>query len=124
MIETKGYVSSVEASDAMVKAANVSLVKTIPIGGGLITVICKGDVGSVKAAVDAGSKAAAKVGELVDRPRPLLTVPRWRGFTLRLIDLFPGLGARLVGPIMRSAERRQRRYRKLIESGRWPPKSG
>jgi len=65
MIETKGYVGSVEASDAMVKAANVSLVKTIPIGGGLITVLCKGDVGSVKAAVDAGAKAAAKVGELV-----------------------------------------------------------
>ena len=65
MIETKGYVGSVEASDAMVKAANVTLVKTIPIGGGLITVICKGDVASVKAAVDAGSKAAGKVGELV-----------------------------------------------------------
>ena len=65
MIETKGYVGSVEASDAMVKAANVTLVKTIPIGGGLITVLCQGDVGSVKAAVDAGSKAAAKVGELV-----------------------------------------------------------
>jgi microcompartment protein CcmL/EutN len=65
MIETKGYVGSVEASDAMVKTASVSLVKTIPIGGGLITVLCKGDVGSVKAAVDAGSKAAAKVGELV-----------------------------------------------------------
>ncbi len=65
MIETKGYVGSVEASDAMVKAANVGLVKTIPIGGGLITVLCKGDVGSVKAAVDAGTKAAAKVGELV-----------------------------------------------------------
>jgi len=65
MIETKGYVGSVEASDAMVKAANVNLVKTIPIGGGLITVLCRGDVGSVKAAVDAGSKAAAKVGELV-----------------------------------------------------------
>ena len=65
MIETKGYVGSVEASDAMVKAANVTLVKTIPIGGGLITVLCKGDVGSVKAAVDAGSKAAGKVGELV-----------------------------------------------------------
>ena len=48
MIETKGYVGSVEASDAMVKAANVSLVKTIPIGGGLITVLCKGDVGSVR----------------------------------------------------------------------------
>ena len=56
MIETKGYVGSVEASDAMVKAANVTLIKTIPIGGGLITVLCKGDVGSVKAAVDAGSK--------------------------------------------------------------------
>jgi ethanolamine utilization protein EutM len=65
MIETKGYVGSVEASDAMVKAANVSLVKTIPIGGGLITVLCTGDVGSVKAAVDAGSKAAGKVGELI-----------------------------------------------------------
>jgi ethanolamine utilization protein EutM len=65
MIETKGYIGAVEASDAMVKAANVSLVKTIPIGGGLITVLCKGDVGSVKAAVDAGSKAAGKVGELV-----------------------------------------------------------
>ena len=65
MIETKGYVGSVEASDAMVKAANVTLVKTVPIGGGLITVIARGDVGSVKAAVDAGSKAAGKVGELV-----------------------------------------------------------
>ena len=65
MIETKGYVGSIEASDAMVKAANVTLVKTIPIGGGLITVLAKGDVGSIKAAVDAGSKAAAKVGELI-----------------------------------------------------------
>ena len=65
MIETKGYVGSVEASDAMVKAANVSLVKTLQIGGGLITVLVKGDVGSVKAAVDAGSKAAGKVGELI-----------------------------------------------------------
>jgi ethanolamine utilization protein EutM len=65
MIETKGYVASVEASDAMVKAASVVLIKTVSIGGGLITVLCKGDVGSVKAAVDAGSKAASKVGELV-----------------------------------------------------------
>jgi ethanolamine utilization protein EutM len=65
MIETKGYIGSIEASDAMVKAANVTLLKTIPIGGGLITVFATGDVGSVKAAVDAGSKAAAKVGELV-----------------------------------------------------------
>jgi len=65
MIETKGYTASVEASDAMVKAANVSLVKTIPIGGGLITVLARGDIGSVKAAVDAGSRAAGKVGELI-----------------------------------------------------------
>jgi len=73
MIETKGYVGSVEASDAMVKAANVTLIKTVSIGGGLITVLAKGDVGSVKAAVDAGAKAAAKVGEFVCShviPRP------------------------------------------------------
>jgi ethanolamine utilization protein EutM len=65
MIETRGYVGSVEASDAMVKAANVTLIKSISIGGGLITVLATGDVGSVKAAVDAGAKAAGKVGELV-----------------------------------------------------------
>jgi ethanolamine utilization protein EutM len=65
MIETRGYVGSVEASDAMVKAANVTLVKTVSIGGGLITVFATGDIGSVKAAVDAGAKAAGKVGELV-----------------------------------------------------------
>jgi len=64
MIETKGYTGSIEASDAMVKAANVTLVKTIQIGGGLITVLARGDIGSIKAAVDAGSKAASKVGEL------------------------------------------------------------
>ena len=65
MIETKGYTGNVEATDAMAKAANVTISKTIPIGGGLITVICRGDVASVKAAIDAGSKAASKVGELV-----------------------------------------------------------
>jgi ethanolamine utilization protein EutM len=65
MIETKGYAASVEASDAMVKAASVSILRTIPIGGGFITVLCKGDVGRVKAAVDAGAKSAGKVGELV-----------------------------------------------------------
>lgn len=64
MIETKGYTGSIEATDAMVKAANVTIAKTIAIGGGLIAVICRGDVASVKAAVDAGSKAAGKVGEL------------------------------------------------------------
>src|SRR5947208_16987696 len=73
MIETKGYTGSIEATDAMAKAANVSISRSIAIGGGLITVICRGDVASVKAAVDAGSRAAAKVGELVAShviPRP------------------------------------------------------
>src|SRR5258708_38840151 len=65
MIDTKGYTGSVEATDARAKAANVTISRTIPIGGGLITVICRGDVASVKAAVDAGGKAASKVGELV-----------------------------------------------------------
>lgn len=73
MVETKGYVGSVEASDAMVKAAGVNLVKTIQIGGGLVTVLVKGDVGSVKAAIEAGGEAAGKVGELINShviPRP------------------------------------------------------
>jgi ethanolamine utilization protein EutM len=65
MIETKGFTGSVEATDAMAKAANVTISRTVAIGGGLITVICKGDVASVKAAVDAGGKAASKIGELV-----------------------------------------------------------
>jgi ethanolamine utilization protein EutM len=65
MIETRGYTGSVEATDAMVKAANISISRSISIGGGLITVICRGDVASVKAAVDAGAKAATKIGELV-----------------------------------------------------------
>ncbi len=65
MVETRGYVGSVEASDAMVKAANVTLVRQIQIGGGLVTVVVTGDVGSVKAAVEAGAEAAKRVGELV-----------------------------------------------------------
>ncbi len=73
MIETKGLVGAVEAADAMVKAANVSLVGRQQSGGGLVTVIVRGDVGAVKAAVDAGSAAAQKVGNLVSThviPRP------------------------------------------------------
>src|ERR1700719_1558985 len=65
MIETKGFTGSVEAADAMAKAANITISRTIAIGGGLITVVCRGDVASVKAAVDAGSKAASKTGELI-----------------------------------------------------------
>ena len=65
MIETKGFVGVVEASDAMCKAANVELIKRIEIGGGYVTTLVRGDVGSVKAAVEAGSAAAGKIGELV-----------------------------------------------------------
>ena len=65
MIETKGYVGSVEATDAMAKAANVQIISQIQIGGAFLTVLVKGDVGSVKAAVDAGAEAAGRVGELV-----------------------------------------------------------
>lgn len=64
-IETKGWVGLVEATDAMGKAANVEVVKTIQIGGAYVTTIVRGDVGSVKAAVDAGAAAAGKVGELI-----------------------------------------------------------
>ncbi|MCR5526196.1 MAG: BMC domain-containing protein [Lachnospiraceae bacterium] len=73
MIETKGYVGAVEAADAMLKAANVSLLKTEKIGSGLVTVLVQGDVGAVKAAVEAGDAAASNVGTVVSKhviPRP------------------------------------------------------
>ena len=65
MIETKGLVGAVEAADAMVKAANVTLMGRTQVGGGLVTVMVRGDVGAVKAAVDAGAAAAKNVGELI-----------------------------------------------------------
>ena len=65
MIETRGLVASIEAADAMVKAANVTLTCKEHVGGGLVTVMVRGDVGAVKAATDAGAAAAEKVGELI-----------------------------------------------------------
>jgi len=73
LIETRGYVGAVEAADAMVKAAQVELIGKQQVGGGLVTVLVRGDVGAVKAATDAGAAAAEKVGELVSVhviPRP------------------------------------------------------
>ena len=73
MVETKGLVGSIEAADAMVKAANVHLIGKVHVGGGLVTVMVRGDVGAVKAAVEAGGAAATRVGELVSVhviPRP------------------------------------------------------
>jgi microcompartment protein CcmL/EutN len=87
LIETLGWVGLVEATDAMCKAANVEIVKTIQIGGAYVTTIVRGDVGSVKAAIEAGAEAASKVGELVAshviaRPHP---------------DLLAGYGASVGG---------------------------
>lgn len=77
LVETRGYVGTIEASDAMVKAASVSLVRTVQIGGGFVAVVVKGDVGSVNAAVQAGAEAAKRTGELIcshviPRPHPEL----------------------------------------------------
>jgi ethanolamine utilization protein EutM len=73
LIETKGLLASIEATDAMAKAANVEIVKRIDIGGAYVTTVVSGDVGSVRAAVEAGAAAASQVGELVSShviPRP------------------------------------------------------
>jgi ethanolamine utilization protein EutM len=73
MVETKGLVAAIEAADAMVKAANVTLIGKEQIGAGLVTVMVRGDVGAVKAATDAGAAAAERVGELISVhviPRP------------------------------------------------------
>ena len=65
LIETKGLLALIEATDAMAKAANVEIVKRIDVGGGLVTTVVSGDVGSVRAAVEAGAAAASQVGELL-----------------------------------------------------------
>lgn len=73
MIETRGLVALIEAADAMVKAAEVKLVKYEKVGGGYVTVMCRGDVAAVKASIDAGAAAAERVGEVVTAhiiPRP------------------------------------------------------
>ena len=77
MVETRGLVGAIEAADAMVKAAHVQLVGKEQEGGGLVTVLVRGDVGAVKAATDAGAAAAEKVGELISVhviPRPHVEV--------------------------------------------------
>ena len=77
MIETKGLIAQIQASDAMLKSANVTLVKQVQIGGAFVTTVIKGDVGSVRAAVDAGAAAASQSGELASAhliPRPEATL--------------------------------------------------
>ena len=73
MVETRGLVAAIEAADAMVKAANVTLIGKEIVGGGLVSVLVRGDVGAVKAATDAGAAAADRIGELISVhviPRP------------------------------------------------------
>ncbi len=73
LVETRGLVALIEATDSMAKAANVKIVKRVQIGGGLVTTVVSGDVGSVRAAVEAGANAAQQTGELISShviPRP------------------------------------------------------
>jgi microcompartment protein CcmL/EutN len=79
MIETRGLIASIEAADAMVKAADVSLVGTEKIGSGLVTIMVRGDVGAVKAAVEAGASSASRLGEVIAThviPRPHFDVEK------------------------------------------------
>ena len=85
MIETKGLVAAIEAADAMVKAAKVTLLGREKVGGGLVTVLVRGEVGAVKAATDAGAAAARRVGELVS----VHVIPRPHDQVLRILPLKP-----------------------------------
>jgi NAD(P)-dependent dehydrogenase (short-subunit alcohol dehydrogenase family) len=76
--------------------------------------------GSFSGRLLTAEQVASEVGKLTEHPRPILILPRWRGPLLRLFDLFPRLGLRLLPWVMRDAKRKQRRYKRLIESGRWP----
>jgi NAD(P)-dependent dehydrogenase (short-subunit alcohol dehydrogenase family) len=76
--------------------------------------------GSFSGRLLTAQQVAVAVGKLTERPRPVLILPRWRGPMLRLFDLFPRLGLRLLPWVMRDARRKQRRYKRLIESGKWP----
>jgi ethanolamine utilization protein EutM len=92
MIETKGLIASIEAADAMVKAANVVLVGKEYIGAGFVTVMVRGDVGAVKAATDAGAAAARRVGELV----AVHVIPRPHEHAERLL---PGAGSKKASSV-------------------------
>ena len=82
MVETRGFIGSVEAADAMVKAANVTLIGSEYIGAGYVTVLVRGDVGAVKAATDAGAAAARRVGELIS----VHVIPRPHGEVERVLS--------------------------------------
>jgi NAD(P)-dependent dehydrogenase (short-subunit alcohol dehydrogenase family) len=76
--------------------------------------------GSFSGRLLTAEQVATEVGKLTEHPRPILILPRWRGPLLRLFDIFPRLGLRLLPWVMRDARRKQRRYKRLIEAGKWP----
>ena len=76
--------------------------------------------GSFSGRLLTAKQVATEVGKLTEHPRPILILPRWRGPLLRLFDIFPKLGLRLLPWVMRDARRKQRRYKRLIEAGKWP----
>jgi len=84
MIETRGLVAAVEAADAMVKAAEVTLIGTEKIGSGLVSVMVRGDVGAVKAAVEAGSQTASRLGEII----AVHVIPRPHGDVEKILPSF------------------------------------
>ena len=86
MVETRGLTAAIDAADAMTKAAEVTLVGTEKIGSGLVTVLVRGDVGAVKAAVEAGESAASKLGELVATH----VIPRPHGDVEKILPKFKG----------------------------------
>ena len=112
LIETRGWTGLVEATDAMCKAANVEVIKTIQIGGAYVTTIVRGDVGSVKAAVDAGAEAAGKVGELVSSHVIALSHRRSpQARSMPRISFRPRACATLTSSNWSSAKKETRRFR-------------
>ena len=123
MVETRGLVAAIEAADAMVKAANVQLIGSEKIGRGLVSVMVRGDVGAVKAAVEAGGAAARRLGEVIAThvlPRPHTDVPRGASCTqarphprqqAQTQRLHRGGGRRCAHPYPRRSSRRRRTSR-------------
>ena len=99
MVEVKGLVAAIEAADAMVKTANVEIISKEIIGGGLVTVICRGDVAAVKAAVDAGALAAKRISEVV----AVSVIPRPHNDTAQLVS--PQLAAQARPELSGGGER-------------------
>ena len=115
LVETKGLVGAIEAADAMVKAANVNLIGKVHVGGGLVTVMVRGDVGAVKSATDAGATAAAKVGELVSVhviPRPHSEVEMILGLTNEVIRRMARSAANILESTAQFSNRKEE-YRML-----------